>query len=549
MAAINALYPAVIETYMPAFLIDSGDIEKDMCKVYFSISQYNSFSDIVNAQVSVRNQNTNLSVLNKSQYPCEVMVTNIYVDDTVTTDAKYYVKIRKTDMENNNFRVDEYYKVQIRFTDVDAEPVSMTPPQSIDSWLVNNLDHFSEWSSVCLVRGISKPTLNLLDWDPAETRVIDWSVQNTQISGSLTFADPNENETLKSYRIKLYDTEDNLLTDSGDIYTSNYNNVNTVAYTFKYNFKVDTDYYFTFEYTTQNLYTETITYNLSMIQGNTQSYNLLLTGYIRPEDGNIDLQIRRSTDQTPISGNIVLRRSSSKENFTIWEDIHTEAVLNVQEVDITWSDFTVESGVWYSYCAQVVLPDGTRGKITEINAPIMIVLDDIYLTTAKKQLKVKFNPSLSSLKRNINETRTDTIGSKYPFIKRNGDMDYMSFPIGGLISSEMDENRKFTSKTKLYGENKKYYKDYNEQYEINRHSDVVYERAFREAVMDYLYSGEVMLFRSPTEGNYLVRLMDISLSPENTLGRRLWSFSGTAYEVDSCSIDNYDKYGIIEGRY
>ena len=549
MAATNALYPAVIETYMPAFLIDSGDIEKDICKVYFSISQYNSFSDIVNAQVSVRNQNTNISVLNPLKYPCEVMLTNIYVDSSITTDAKYYVKIQKTDIENNNFKIDEYYKVQIRFTDTEAEEVSMAIPQAIDSWLVNNLDHFSEWSSVCLVRGISKPTLNLLDWDPAETRVIDWSVQNTQISGSLTFADPDENETLKSYRIRLYDTEDNLLTDSGDIYTSNYNNVNTVAYTFKYNFKVDTDYYFTFEYTTQNLYTETITYNLSMIQGNTQSYNLLLTGYIRPEDGNIDLQIRRSTDQTPISGNIVLRRSSSKENFTIWEDIHTEAVLNVQEVDITWSDFTVESGVWYSYCAQVVLPDGTRGKITEINAPIMIVLDDIYLTTAKKQLKVKFNPSLSSLKRNINETRTDTIGSKYPFIKRNGDMDYMSFPIGGLISSEMDENRKFTSKTKLYGENKKYYKDYNEQYEINRHSDVVYERAFREAVMDYLYSGEVMLFRSPTEGNYLVRLMDISLSPENTLGRRLWSFSGTAYEVDSCSIDNYDKYGIIEGRY
>lgn len=549
MAAINALYPAVIETYMPAFLIDSGDAEKDICKVYFSISQYNSFSDIVNAQVSVRNQNTNISVLNPLKYPCEVMLTNIYVDSSVTTDAKYYVKIQKTDIENNNFKIDEYYKVQIRFTDTEAEEVSMAIPQAIDSWLVNNLDHFSEWSSVCLVRGISKPTLNLLDWDPAETRVIDWSVQNTQISGSLTFADPDENETLKSYRIRLYDTEDNLLTDSGDIYTSNYNNVNTVAYTFKYNFKVDTDHYFTFEYTTQNLYTETITYNLSMIQGNTQSYNLLLTGYIRPEDGNIDLQIRRSTDQTPISGNIVLRRSSSKENFTIWEDIHTEAVLNVQEVDITWSDFTVESGVWYSYCAQVVLPDGTRGKITEINAPIMIVLDDIYLTTAKKQLKVRFNPSLSSLKRNINETRTDTIGSKYPFIKRNGDMDYMSFPIGGLISSEMDENRKFTSKTKLYGENKKYYKDYNEQYEINRHSDVVYERAFREAVMDYLYSGEVMLFRSPTEGNYLVRLMDISLSPENTLGRRLWSFSGTAYEVDSCSIDNYDKYGIIEGRY
>ena len=64
-----------------------------------------------------------------------------------------------------------------------------------------------------------------------------------------------------------------------------------------------------------------------MIQGNTQSYNLLLTGYIRPEDGNIDIQIRRSTNQTPVSGNIVIRRSSSKENFTIWEDIYTENIF------------------------------------------------------------------------------------------------------------------------------------------------------------------------------------------------------------------------------
>ena len=122
---------------------------------------------------------------------------------------------------------------------------------------------------------------------------------------------------MKSYRIKLYDTENNLLTDSGDIFTSNYNNENTINYTFKYNFKVDTSYYYTLEYTTQNLYSEISTYNFKMIQGNTQSYNLLLTGYIRPEDGHIDIQIRRSTDQTPVSGNIVIRRSSSKENFTI----------------------------------------------------------------------------------------------------------------------------------------------------------------------------------------------------------------------------------------
>lgn len=550
MAALNALYPAVIETYMPAFLINSGDVEKDTCKVYFSLSQYNQEEDIVNVQVTVRNQNTNLSVLNSVKYPSEVMITKLEKDNTVTTDAKYFIRINKSDMEDGKFEIDEYYKVQVRFTDRNAQPVSLATPQAIDAWLVTNLDCFSEWSSVCLVRGISAPSLQLTDWDSSTTRDVDWNIQNTQVTGSLTFASADEKETLKSYRIRLYDnSNNNLLTDSGIIYTSNYNNENSISYLFKYNFEVDKSYYYTLEYTTQNLFTDIETFNFNMIPGTSQSYNLLLTGYVDPEDGNIDLQVRRSTDQASLSGTIVIRRSSSKENFSIWEDIHAEKVDNVEEIDITWTDITVESGIWYSYCTQVVLPDGTRGKITKTKSPIMVVLDDIFLSRGDKQLKVRFNPQLSSIKRNINEVRVDTIGSKYPFIRRNGDMDYITFPIGGLISSEMDENNKFSSKKELYGQYETYYNNYNDKYEINRNIDVVYERAFRESVMEYLYSGNVMLFRSPTEGNFLVRLMDISLSPETTLGRRLWSFSGTAYEIDDCTIDNFEKYGIIDKRY
>lgn len=548
MAITNALYPAVIDTYMPAFLINSGDLEKDTCKVYFSLSQYNSFNEIENAQISVRNQNTNLSVLNTSKYPCEVMLSKIYIDNTILTNAKYYIKIQKTDIENNNFEIDEYYKVQIRFTSKKAEAVSMSVPQAIDAWLTNNLDYFSEWSSVCLIRGISKPELKLLDWDPTQKRQIDWNIQNTQIQGSLTFASEIENETLKSYRIKLYDISNNLLTDSGILYTNNYENKNTISYTFIYNFEVGSSYYYTLEYTTQNLYTEIVTFPFEMIQGSDQSYNLLLTGYIEAEEGIIDIQVRRSTSQESLTGKILIRRSSNKDNFKTWEDIHSEEINGEQEIDITWADRTVESGIWYNYCTQVVLPDGTRGTITQTKTPIMIVLDDIFLTTANKQLKIKFNPEISSLKRNINETKTDTIGSKFPFIRRNGNMDYMTFPIGGLISSEMDEQNNFISKSELYGETKDYYNDYNIYYNIPNNADVVYERVFRKAVSDFLHSGDTMLFRSATEGNFLVRLTDISLSPNTTLGRRLWSFSGTATEVAECTIENYEEYGIIERR-
>jgi hypothetical protein len=63
----------------------------------------------------------------------------------------------------NGFILNEYYKVQLRFTSAAASD----PPSAgvgIDNWLSVNLVHFSEWSTVVLVRGISMPTLELNDF-------------------------------------------------------------------------------------------------------------------------------------------------------------------------------------------------------------------------------------------------------------------------------------------------------------------------------------------------------------------------------------------------
>ena len=119
MAVNINLYPPVADVYMPAFLIGSSDIQKNTCRVYFSISLYNSFSDIKNAQVTVANQNTNLSVLNKSKYPCEIMLTEIKTDLTRISEDRYYIEIKPDDIEEG-FQINQYYKVQIRFTAAEA---------------------------------------------------------------------------------------------------------------------------------------------------------------------------------------------------------------------------------------------------------------------------------------------------------------------------------------------------------------------------------------------------------------------------------------------
>jgi hypothetical protein len=80
----------------------------------------------------------------------------------------------------------------------------------------------------------------------------------------------------------------------------------------------------------------------------------------------------------------------------------------------------------------------------------MMIFDDVFLTTKDRQLKIKFNPSINSFKKNISETKIETIGSKYPFFRRNGAIGYVEFPISGLISFQMDESQAFITKEELY---------------------------------------------------------------------------------------------------
>ena len=57
MAAVSTnftLYPPIVDTYMPAFL------NTDTCKIYFSLSSYNSLEDIGGLQYIVKRQNNNV---------------------------------------------------------------------------------------------------------------------------------------------------------------------------------------------------------------------------------------------------------------------------------------------------------------------------------------------------------------------------------------------------------------------------------------------------------------------------------------------------------
>jgi hypothetical protein len=105
--------------------------------------------------------------------------------------------------------------------------------------------------------------------------------------------------------------------------------------------------------------------------------------------------------------------------------------------------------MWYKYSFRQYDKNGNHTtlciakNIETGKEEIFADFEDMFLWDGERQLKIRFNPKVSSFKTTLLESKIDTIGSRYPFIFRNGSVAYKEFPISGLISYLADENSLF----------------------------------------------------------------------------------------------------------
>lgn len=549
---VSNLYPPLVPNVLPAFIRTEG------CKIYFSLSAYNSKADIKEhngVQISLIDQTTNTSILNKSLYPTGIMLKDLEESQQlIKDDYNYYIAITPSDLQEGGFKTNKFYIAQLRFTSKDATD---PPETSIASWLYENRDYFSEWSTICLLRGIDQPniTTNL------DNITEELSVPLTNFVGKLSY-DQNSTETeyLKSYTITIQNEIGTKFIQTDQIYTNSYA-PNQFNYEIQYDLPRGEQLTLIFTYTTNNLYSDSLQYKFT-ISAQT-IYELDIAFITTPDEshGRIIIDIDSENALNAESG-LIIKRASSKTGFYIYDTLVTISDSNSSRY--IWYDNSIESGVYYKYRIQ---QNKENGKYVETEDPIICVFEDIFLTCGDRQLKVQFNPVISELKYNTMESQQTTLGSQYPFIRRNGNNYFRSFNISGLVSALMDDNRwynpnfidgefhylyerePFTSKSELYGKSEKLYQKYNDEYNINEYQDYIYEREFRQKVMEFLYKNNIKLFRSLTEGNILVKLMNISFQPVETLGRMLYSFSASAVEIDNLNVKNYNKYNVMNNYY
>lgn len=436
------------------------------------------------------------------------------------------------------------------------------------SELYPNVGYFS---TAAIVKYTSVPAVEIQGLKSYST-----AAQQTDYVGEYSSSDPTER--VKYYSFYLRDENGKIVDSVTDsIHNSNSDTVSSTTIgqsihssdLFSAKIQMDKDKLYTVQYvvkTTNNMTLTSPIYNIirrAMIPlGDIQFY-----ATPHPDYGYISLELDYSNSKIDHVGTYLLSRTYKKDGVQIKEKLKKINLAYDLSIKNPYNDYTIEHGIKYEYIIERVNNAGvyslpvlaklgpvpmspaeqaaTQDRPTEISASF----EDAFLYDGKRQLRIRYNPKISSFKKDVLETKTDTIGGKFPFIFRNGSVSYKEFPISGLISrlenecfdlgpSELAPKRESTISSGSAN-----------SYSLTDLSDenIRAERQFKMEVLDFLTDGKPKLFRSPTEGNYLVRLMNTSLTPEDTLGRMLHTFSCTAYEIGECDYDTLLSYGIISG--
>ena len=515
------LYAPIIDPKIPAFVKDSdGMVNID---VNFMHNRAVPAQAVEDFQIAIWQYN---DIAKNTQIPSP---------EAVSYDLNNgQVKFTLSGLGEDFLQAGMYYKIQIAYKDADGVGPYSTLGISRYAGEQNSLKY------------------GVKSYD----KILQESQTNEQNFNSVQYSGYYENRQVPSeivyqYRFILTDNNNNIIQDTQwQIPHSN----------------TETPMPFSLEQDLQSYTEYTLNFQIQTINGLTLSKNYTIIEALQPptlykgqikayqdgeaiDNGYVKISLNGINDT---EGYYRLVRHCNNEIGNKWDEI---ALFSLPiEPDLSkyyWKDFTVEHGNTYTYALQQYSSDEPRAYSERIETePITVSFEHMFLSDGKRQLRIAFNPKVSSFKETILEQKTDTIGSQFPFFSRNGHVCYKELSISGLISYWMDSDEYFGLT----------FQDLQSPAtEINRGSvslasarhtnldDINFrtERQYKLAVLKWLNNGKPKLFRSPAEGNCIVRLMNISLSPIDTVGRMLHTFNATGYEMAEYNNKNLVRQELL----
>lgn len=622
------LYPPTLAASQPAF------VSASLYTIKFTMPELVSLSDIGHVQIKIVKQSNGASIVDTTKYPDGI----IYKKNTDVNFTDGEVTILNSDLAEPKWQQDTYYKVQMRFgADSELSWLDEKNRKDFYNWKTTQITNntttyqtFGEWSTIMVLKCISQPLIAL------SSEQLSDSSSNVQFDSTLHAVDTItplfsgrygciSNEPVDKYRFRVYKgqstdeadlfldtgwlqhnvTQDNVSLDKNwlqenqieDLISKTPAVLSSDKHRFKQTLSENEQYTLIYSVITKNgyegssnpSYFEVIPSRLNQLAGITlEVYDH--TNALTNEEGCMVLAI---DFKDSISGNFVIIRTDEYSDYNFWEDLCYFTVVGTKDI-LYKTDYTIESGIKYKYAIVKENSSGYRSiPLMEKDAPARWVdFQYNYILGTKGHIRLMYDNTIQSFKKNVLQNKQDTIGGKYPVVTKNGYAYYSEFQVEGLISVEQEvaeyvdsDSFRFKSGDYLAGADKicfsvnskdNYWRradnfedfdrtededgnikewlggiyvcDVNNLDNNNDLTDDYYfvERKYRELLIDFLNDGEYKLYKSPTEGNILVVLTEVSLTPKEELGRLIYSFSATAIEVDEPSLENLDEFDLID---
>lgn len=500
---MSQIYPPIIEGNLPAFYEENEQIK---ITVPFSMNRAVSPSEVVGMSLKIKTVQT-------GTYLHEV--TTKTARDFIITDDEVYAIFYLT---SDKLRVGQFYKLQIAYIIQEPKDKKVT----------------SQYSSAGVAKFTTKPAISIQGYEP--------KILNTfQTSFIGCYEQQDSTEKVYSYIFNVYGPDKTLYWSTG---TQLHNSSNDSSATY-----TEDTYLLNKEIIAEKIHY--IQYSVTTINGLTGKsplYKMIrrasiecgLNVSIKPElnfdNGYIVIYLDNTEEAGLVTGAFSLLKSSDKSDYSSWDTIFNFTLHNEKAPEFLYQDFIIEHGVRYRYA---IIQHNDTGLYSEkiYSDEILADFEDSFLYDGNQQLKLRFNTKISKFSSTHLEAKTDTIGGKYPVIFRNGYVGYKEFQIAALISYYMDEEYLFISLNELNTD------DITTDYTVD---NIHKEQLFKNKVLEWLNDGKPKLFRSPQEGMFIVRLIKVSMTPEQKLGRLLHNFSATAYEIAEVNYDNLLSYGFLQ---
>lgn len=569
---MDKLYPPQIEGTLPAFYGEEkeGKINYSI-KIPYSMNKTVSINLVTEMAIRIKTIQSNQLV-----YSGKTKI-NLNNRDSIIFNI--------TEGQNgfqssySKFSVGQYYKVQI-------------------AYVQNN--EIGYYSTVGIIKCTAKPEISIVNMTEGALH------SDTTFYTGIYKNNGDSTEKLYSYYFNIYDNSNKLVATSGEQLHNAEEDILINESKDEYQLLVALEenkiYNIVYGGTTVNgLEIKTVPYRIVQQSTIPPEIKADIIVEMNSENGYVKINvIGKKNPDTGLEENAIgtfqILRSSELGQYADWQIIHRFVLFGSQPSALDIKDFTVEQGKKYKYALQQY--NNESGLVSDkiFSNEIMIEFEDCFLYDGKRQLKIKYNPKVSSFKETLLEAKTNTLGGQYPFIFRNGKVSYKEFPISGLISYFMDEENLFltdeemgledfiqsyerteTLKTNITSADTDYFQNIINQGYYNRAEGLknlykqrelpnskenlitkqrirttqlsdynqAAERIFKLKVLEFLNDGRPKLFRSASEGNYIVRLMNSSLTPNDQLGRMLHTFSTTATEIQEFSPKALEEIGVI----